>query len=128
MIHLPPLLAGLLALLALGLAGVATAEPPPDALVGKRHFIRCIACHTVSASARPLTGPHLEGVVGRPVASVEGFAYTEALRAQNFIWDEARLDAWLKAPQAEIAGLCLPFTGLAKAEDRAALIAYLKNP
>ncbi len=129
-------MAGLLAALALGAGGMATAEPPgttqasaqTDTTAGKRHFIRCVACHSVSVHARPLTGPHLEGIVGCPVASVEGFRYTEALSAKNFIWDEARLDNWLKAPQAEIAGLCLPFMGLAKAEDRAALITYLKNP
>ena len=128
MIHSLLALAGFMAALALVLTGSAIAEPAPDALAGKRQFFRCVACHSVSSTSRPLTGPHLEGIVGRQVATVEGFTYTEALRAKDFIWDEARPDHWLKAPQADIPSLCLPFTGLSKAQDRAALIAYLKNP
>ncbi|HKY81354.1 MAG TPA: c-type cytochrome [Sphingobium sp.] len=118
----------LLAALPLIAATAARGERPLPALAGKKHFIRCVACHSVSAASRPMTGPHLEGIVGRKAASVEGFHYTKILRTQTFLWDEQRLDRWLKAPQADFAGLCLPFTGLAKPEDRAALIAYLKNP
>lgn len=109
-------------------AAIAAPAGPSPAQVGKRHFIRCIACHSVSATARPMTGPHLEGIVGRPAASLAGFAYSDALRARPFVWDEARLDRFLKSPQTDIPGLCLPFTGLPRAEDRAALIAYLKDP
>ena len=109
------------------MGGALVAQPMP-AQAGKRIFIRCAGCHSLSDQARPMTGPHLHGIVGRKVASVEGYKYSQALRARNFRWDEPKLDQWLKAPQAEIAGLCLPFTGLAKPADRAALIAYLKQP
>ncbi|MDR2857953.1 MAG: c-type cytochrome [Novosphingobium sp.] len=111
------------------LAAVAeTARVPSPAQTGRKLFIRCAACHSTSADARPLVGPHLAGLVGRKVASVEGFAYSQRLPAQQFAWDETRLDRWLTAPQADFPGMCLPFTGLARPEDRAALIAYLKNP
>jgi len=50
------------------------------------------------------------------------------LRAQDFTWDEAQLDKWLSPPQADIPGLCLPFNGLAKAEQRRAFITHLKHP
>lgn len=106
----------------------AAAQQPDEAKAGKRIFIRCVACHTLSADAPPLTGPHLEGIVGRQVATVPGFQYSEMMRAQTFTWDEAQLDRWLKHPQEGFPGLCLPFTGLPKPEDRKALIAYLKNP
>ena len=109
-------------------ASAAFAEQPPLAQAGKKHFIRCVACHSMSAEAPPKLGPHLEGIVGREVASVEGFNYSDALRVQGFTWDEAQLDKWLTSPQADIPGLCLPFTGLAKAEERRAFIAYLKHP
>ncbi|MFA7603294.1 MAG: c-type cytochrome [Novosphingobium sp.] len=122
-------LAAAMAVAAGGMSAAIAAPPAPSpAQVGKRHFIRCIACHSVSAAARPMTGPHLEGIVGRPAASLPDFAYTDALRAQPFVWDEARLDRFLKSPQADIPGLCVPFLGLPKPEDRAALIAYLKDP
>lgn len=117
-----------LAATALLVATAAIAQRPASADAGKRHFVRCVACHSVIADAPPKLGPHLQGIVGRQVASVENYAYSDAMRAQNHTWDEARLDQWLKAPQADIPGLCLPFMGLAKPEDRQALIAYLKDP
>lgn len=109
-------------------SAIAQAPAPSPAQLGKKHFVRCVACHSTSAAARPMTGPHLEGIVGRPAASLPDFAYSDAMRAQNFVWDEARLDAFLKSPQSTHPGMCLTFTGLPKPEDRAALIAYLKDP
>ena len=124
------------AAVALAFASISTAlasppEPSPEAAAaqkGRKHFIRCAACHAMSATARPMTGPHLEAIVGRRVAAVPDFAYSNDLRGQEFIWDEARLDAFLEAPQAHHPGMCLTFHGLARPEDRTALIAYLKNP
>ena len=123
-----PIATGMPVAIALLVMGAAPPGAPQAAPAGRRLFIRCAGCHVLSAQARPLTGPHLQGIVGRKVASAEGYNYSQALRARDFRWDEARLDHWLSAPQAEIAGLCLPFTGLAKPADRAALIAYLKQP
>ena len=107
---------------------LASSPDPSPAQKGRKLFIRCVACHAMSAAARPMAGPHLEGIVGRPVAAVPDFTYSDDLRGQNFIWDEARLDAFLEAPQAHHPGMCLTFHGLARPEDRTALIAYLKNP
>lgn len=101
--------------------------------MGKKQFIRCSSCHALSAQARP-SGPgadvglHLEGIVGRRVAAVEGFAYSEALRAEDFVWDEEMLDKWLERPQDVVPGMCIPYRGLARPELRKALIAYLKKP
>lgn len=106
----------------------ARAEQPSFVQSGKKYFTRCAACHTLSSTSRTLTGPHLENIVGRKAASVHGFAYTKRLLSQSFVWDIAHLDRWLTKPQADFPGMCLPFTGLPKAQDRAALIAYLKNP
>lgn len=110
------------------LAGSAMAQSASAVEAGQRIFIRCSACHSLSAAARPLLGPHLEGVVGRKVASVPGYNYSTQLQAKKFDWTEAQLDSLLKRPQAIAPGLCLPFTGLASAADRKALIAYLKQP
>lgn len=109
-------------------AAVASASDPSPAQIGKKHFIRCVACHSTSANARPMTGPHLEGIVGRQAASLPDFAYSDTMRAQDFIWDEARLDAFLESPHKLNPGMCLTFMGLPKPADRAALIAYLKAP
>ena len=80
------------------------------------------------ADSSALAGPHLEAIVGRKVAAVEGFEYTEALRAQTFVWTEEQLDKWLERPQQLVPDMCMPFMGLANPDVRKALIAYLKNP
>jgi len=123
---------GVIAALMLGSAGMTGERPAGERSAeeaGKKLFIRCVACHSLSAEdGRILAGPHLDGIVGRKVASVEGFKYSDAMRALSITWDEAELDRLLMKPQSIIPGLCMPFMGLAKAEDRAALIAFLKNP
>ena len=108
-------------------AALASAPDPSAAQAGRKHFIRCLACHATRASGRPMTGPHLAGIVDRPVAALPDFAYSDALRDADFIWDEARLDAFLQSPHTLNPGMCLTFNGLPRAEDRAALIAYLKS-
>lgn len=107
---------------------LASAPEPSPAPSGRALFFRCVACHTTSADARTMTGPHLEGIVGRKAGSLPDFAYSDTLRGADYIWDEARLDAFLEAPRTHNPGMCLTFMGMPKAEDRAALIAFLKNP
>lgn len=108
---------------------IAMADDAALAAAGKRHFIRCAACHTIDASAPALFGPHLEGIVGRQAGSLEGFEYTDPdLKARSFVWDEAYFDEWLERPQHFYQGMCLPFMGLPNPEARKALVAYLRNP
>lgn len=98
--------------------------------MGKRHFIRCSACHSVTADGPShLEGPHLEGIVGRLAGSVEGYNYTQPeLISQSFHWDEATLDQWLTKPHDLIPDMCLPFFGLPREEHRKALIEFFKHP
>ncbi|RAK64969.1 c-type cytochrome [Phenylobacterium kunshanense] len=113
-------------------AGAAARAGGPEAAkaeveAGRKLFIRCAACHaTRSEGSGFFAGPHLAGVVGRPAASVAGFAYSAELKALGITWTEAELDRLLTAPQSVVPGLCLPFTGFPKAADRKAMIAYLK--
>ena len=100
---------------------------------GRGQFLHCNSCHVLKADTPPprfgdKLGPHLEGIVGRPAASVEGFEYTETLRALDLVWDAQTLDRWLENPQAMVPAMCEPFTGMANADHRRALVAYLKNP
>ena len=119
---------GCLGAVAAVLAASAAAAESTLAEAGKKQFRRCAACHSVSASARPTLGPHLEGIVGRTAGSLEDFEYSEVLRGRPFVWDEAKLDAWLEHPNEVVPGMCPSFMGLRKPEDRESLIAYLKQP
>jgi cytochrome c len=95
-----------------------------DAAAGKSVFNKCAICHS-PAPGKNSVGPSLFGVVGRHSASVEGFKYSDAMKAANKTWDEATLDVYLTDPKAMLPGTKMTFPGLPKAEDRANLIAYL---
>ncbi|MCY3611309.1 MAG: c-type cytochrome, partial [Gemmatimonadetes bacterium] len=81
-------------------SAATTAEPPDPRLVarGKRLYVFCQACHATEADPGDKIGPHLAGIVNRPVASAEGSVYSDALRAQDFVWSEENLDLWLQRP------------------------------
>lgn len=101
---------------------------PEQVAQGKREFMRCIACHAMSAEGRTLSGPHLEGIIGRQVAATSSWDFPDHVAQLDFVWTEQRMDEWLQDPQAMVPHMCLPFNGLANAASRAALIAYLQHP
>ncbi|MDA5095808.1 cytochrome c family protein [Aliiroseovarius sp. KMU-50] len=94
---------------------------------GESIFRKCKACHTVEQDGKKRTGPNLWAIVGREVASFEGFKYSDALKAHGGVWSPERLDAFLKKPKAEVKGTKMAFVGLPKENDRADLIAYLNQ-
>ncbi|MEZ5777865.1 MAG: cytochrome c family protein [Paracoccaceae bacterium] len=103
----------------------ATLLASADAGAGEKVFNKCKACHKVDGTNG--TGPHLDGVMNRPVASVDGFSYSDAMKAHGGNWDPAALEAFLADPKGVVAGTKMSFAGLPKVEDRANLIAYLET-
>ena len=106
----------------------ASPQSPPlsegDPARGAQLYKRvCAACHSFDANR---IGPMHRGVVGRPVASVDGFRYSQALGAQNFVWDEAMLNKWLEDPPGLVPGTAMGIR-VPKAQDRADVIAYLRQ-
>ncbi len=97
-----------------------------DAGKGEKVFKKCAACHKLEDGANS-TGPYLYGVVGRPVASVDGFGYSDALGGLGGDWSPERLDEFLTKPSAFASGTTMSFAGLNKAADRVNLIAYLNG-
>ena len=95
-----------------------------DPANGEGVFRNCAACHAV-ADGENKAGPHLYGVVGRDVGSVDGFGYSGALNAVAEVWTPVELDAFLENPRGYAPGTSMGYAGLRKAEDRADLIAYL---
>lgn len=121
------------ALVALGMMAAsapALAAPPAPNLAakGKLIYMRCAACHAMTAKAPKKVGPHLEGVVGRTAGTVPGFTYSPAMKKAAIKWNDAALDKWLARPAGMVPGTSMVFAGLPNAADRAAVIAYLKKP
>lgn len=120
----------MIAVAAIAMGGSAQAqvtEDPALVLRGQRLFLRCASCHDVSGSGIVKNGPSLKGVVGRKVASVDGYTYSKSLAGLTFVWDDGRLAQWLEKPTAVAPGTTMAFEGMPVAADRQALIAYLRT-
>ena len=115
----------LIGLLMLVVAHRADAAADPEA--GAQVFRACAACHTLEPGAHR-TGPSLAGVFGRKAGAAEGFhRYSDALRSADLVWSEDTLSAFLGDPQAFLPGNRMTFAGLADAQARADVIAYLQT-
>ena len=119
--------AALLALVLVGtsLGTLAGEAGVGDAAAGAQSFLVCSACHTTTQDGTALIGPNLWHVVGRPVASKQGFDYSPELKAVGGDWTFERLDQFLKEPAAFAPGTRMGFVGVADETERANLIAYL---
>ncbi len=80
-----------------------------DAEVGAKEFNKCKACHSITADDGTdvvkggKVGPNLYGVIGREVASVEGFGYGDAIKAlggTGLVWDEESFTSYVQDPAA----------------------------
>ena len=99
-----------------------------DPAQGEKDFGKCKACHKLDGSDG--VGPHLNGVVGRPVAAIDGFAYSDAMVAhadEAPEWTPEALQVFLTDPRGVVSGTKMAFAGLKSPEDRADLIAYLET-
>jgi cytochrome c len=91
---------------------------------GKQLFEkRCTGCHSLD---RNKEGPNLRGVYGRPAGTAPGFNYSAGLKSSHFTWDNAKLDKWLTDTQSLVEDNNMDFH-VSKAEERAAIIGYLKT-
>jgi cytochrome c len=97
-----------------------------DPTKGETVFKRCAACH-VANKEQNRVGPHLVGLIGRKAGAVEGFKYSDAMKNAGITWNEAELDKYLENPKGDIPGNKMAFPGLKKPEERADVIAYLKQ-
>ena len=73
-----------------------------------------------------MTGPNLHGVFGRQVGALPGYNYSDAVRQADFVWDGEQLDHWLENPRTFLRGTKMSFAGIADAQDRRDVIAFLK--
>jgi aldose sugar dehydrogenase len=104
---------------------VVDLQPVVSTTDGAAVFARCVGCHRNDEKAGGL-GPDLRGVVGRRVAGLGAFEYSDALRSAGGTWTRERLSAFLADPGAFAPGTTMPSQGIAEPDVRA-LIDYLSE-
>ena len=106
--------------------GTAAAQSG-DAAKGERVFAQCKACHTVEKGGRNGIGPNLFGIFGSKAGVVEGFNFSDALKASGIVWDDRTMAEFLKDPKGRIPGNKMVFAGIRRADQLDDLLAYLKK-
>ncbi|MDX2238970.1 MAG: cytochrome c family protein [Hyphomonadaceae bacterium] len=114
------------ALVQLAITDASGATLSGDPTRGQRVFLQCQTCHTIQAGVNRV-GPSLHGIIGRQAGTVAGFRYSEANRSSGITWTEQELYTYLENPRAKIPGTIMAFNGLRDSQQRADVIAYLKQ-
>lgn len=98
-----------------------------DLAAGEKAFKRCATCHTFEKDGVNKVGPNLFNVVGGGKGTISGFAYSDALTEMGGDWSYEDLNAFLAKPKDFLAGTKMTFAGVKKAQDRANIIAFLRQ-
>ena len=103
-------------------------KPEGNVETGEKLFkARCAQCHTYEKGGANKQGPNLYGLFGRETGAVEGYSYTKANKDAHIIWGDDTLFEYLEDPKKYIPKTKMSFTGFKKAQERADVIAFLKQ-
>ncbi|PNG27550.1 cytochrome C [Methylocella silvestris] len=117
----------MIVLAVLGSLHAAATARAEDVDPGRRQFAAsCGVCHSVDPGASARQGPNLRDVYGRKAGSAAGFAYSQALKGGDWIWDEATLDTWIANAQEAHPGTFMTYRQ-ADPQKRKLVINYLKS-
>lgn len=110
--------------------GALNAAAEGDPRRGKKVFNKCKVCHMVGEKAKKRVGPILNNIIGAKAGAQEGFKYSKALQKageDGLVWSEEKLSVYLEKPKKLVPRGKMAFAGLRKADDRADVIAYLRQ-
>lgn len=104
---------------------IATRLASADVGRGEIAAKKCATCHTFDKGGRNLVGPNLWGIVGRPMASNDGFNYSTAMKGHKGNWTFEELDKYVKNPLGMVPGTKMTFAGIQRGTERADLLVFL---
>jgi len=108
----------------------AQAQLAGDAERGEGFWNQCKGCHMIGPDARNRIGPPLNGIFGRRAGASEGFKYSKSMERMSndgLTWTFETLDAYIDNPKALVSGTRMAYRGLKDPQDRADLIAFLRE-
>jgi len=107
---------------------LATLLAKADPAKGKDIAKACQACHDFTKGGPNKVGPNLWGVVGRPIASHEGFAYSDSLKQHaNDKWTFENLNVFVHDPKSFAPQTKMTFSGVKPDAQRADVLAFLRT-
>jgi cytochrome c len=87
----------------------------------------CRTCHTIKEGDNR-QGPNLYKIIGRKAGSLPDYNYSSAMKGADFVWNEEKLAHFIASPDEVVPGNNMkPYSGLASADDRTKIIAYLRS-
>ena len=91
-------------------------------------FRACVACHTVKQDESNRAGPTLAGLFGRRIATLPGYNYSPALKSLDIVWTPETVSKLFElGPATYTPGTKMPEQRITSAEERAALVKFLKK-
>jgi cytochrome c len=108
-------------------AALSPAARAGDAVAGGKVFAtECGECHSLR-EGKDKKGPSLFGIVDAKAAQRAGYAYSDGLRASGLVWTPENLASYVTNPRKLVPGGKMKYDGLADAQQRDDLIAYLQS-
>ena len=71
--------------------------------------------------------PHLVGLFGRKAGSLDGYSYSDAMKAADIVWSAETLATYIEKPKDFVPGTKMTFAGIKKEDQIEDLIAYLEE-
>ncbi len=92
--------------------------------IGRQLFVaKCASCHLLNGQIK--VGPPLNGVVGRRIGSVEGFAYSSTMKADRGTWSEWSIAEFIQTLDEPYENSPMP-SPMLSARSARAIVAFLQ--
>ncbi|MGH6979725.1 MAG: c-type cytochrome [Stellaceae bacterium] len=91
---------------------------------GRLVYAQCQICHQIDRNG---IGPRHMNLFGRKAGTQPGYNYSLPLKNSGIVWNEKTLEQWLQGPAKMVPGTKMVFAGLSDPQERADVIAYLKQ-
>ncbi|MDU9004599.1 c-type cytochrome [Sedimentitalea todarodis] len=104
-------------------------KDPAEMSNGERQFARkCSICHSLSPGSARRAGPSLYRLFGRASGTVSDYSYSDRLSTSDIIWNADSINALFDlGPDHYIPGSKMPMQRITDPDDRADLIAYMRD-